>query len=157
MPTSTFAGQAATLYTTYHLMQILIYKAFIVVPRPLLRNDRAGMQYKNNAHRSKLSDSALAICISSAKACAYILETQIQRGMSNINNVIHSAFVCCGVLLIHWWGTIVKAIRDTSTSEARDTPADDDTYLHDTVTNLSKFMEMLDALSPRWTMAGMIL
>ena len=61
-----FASQAATLHTTYHLVQIIIYRPFIRVPRP------SSFHRPMSAQRSMFSQKALAICLNSARAGAYI-------------------------------------------------------------------------------------
>ena len=151
---STFAGQAASLHTTYHLLQILIHRSFIMIPRGVLRSGNPCPQYWNDPERRKLSDTALSVCVGSAKACAYILESQMQRGMSNINNVIHTAFVCCGILLVHWWGSVAKGCVGNAAKDLHH--RQDDSYLQETKDSLHKFLNMLDTVSSRWTAAAMI-
>lgn len=159
MPVSVFASQAATLYSTYHRLQILIHRPFIVVPRGLFRSTDASAPYydRSKSRHSKLSDSALCISLNSANACAHILEVQMQRGMSNVNNVVHSGFICCGLLLIHWWGSIAK--ESTGNVNAKDVP---DSHVNDTnlvqgsVNNLSKFIRLLENASSRWPAAAVM-
>ena len=95
-----FASQAATLYTTYHLVQIIIYRPFIRVPRG------RSLSRSHSAQRSSFSQKALSICLTAARAGAHILEIQTRRGMLNITNVLHVSFVCAGVLLVYLWDLI---------------------------------------------------
>ncbi|KAI0745137.1 fungal-specific transcription factor domain-containing protein [Earliella scabrosa] len=100
MEERTFASQAATLYTTYHLVQILVYRPFIRVPR------MRSAAHPVSSERSAFSHKALSVCLSSARAASYILDVQTNRGMLNITNVVHVSFVCAGVLLVHLWDLI---------------------------------------------------
>ena len=100
MEERTFASQAATLYTTYHLVQILVYRPFIRVPR------MRSAAHPVSSERSAFAHKALSVCLSSARAASYILDVQTNRGMLNITNVVHVSFVCAGVLLVHLWDLI---------------------------------------------------
>lgn len=95
-----FATQAATLYTTYHSVQILVHRPFILIPR------MRALSRPITAQRSIQGQKALSICLSSARAAAHILDVQTKRGMLNITNVVHISFVCAGVFLVHLWDLI---------------------------------------------------
>ncbi|KAI0630271.1 fungal-specific transcription factor domain-containing protein [Trametes polyzona] len=141
-----FASQAATLYTTYQLVQILIYRPFIRIPRAM------HVPRPTLSRRQAFSQKALAICLSSARAAAYILDVQVQRGMLNITNVIHVSFVCAGVLLIHLWDLIRQygVQRRISHPDAR---AQMSQEISSVMGEIGDLMERLEQVSAKFELA----
>ena len=145
-----FASQAATLHTTYHLVQIIIYRPFIRVPRP------SSFHRPMSAQRSMFSQKALAICLNSARAGAYILDVQGKRGMLNITNVVHVSFVCAGVLLVHLWDLIRQygMSRGIVSAEARTQMSQE---ISSVMGEIGDLMARLEDVSAKWELAREVL
>ncbi|KAI0819989.1 fungal-specific transcription factor domain-containing protein [Trametes gibbosa] len=141
-----FASQAATLYTTYQLVQILIYRPFIRIPRGIHTSRPI------SARRQAFSQKALAICLSSARAASYILDVQIRRGMLNITNIIHVSFVCAGVLLMHLWDLIRQygVQRHLSPTDARTQMSQE---ISTVMGEIGDWIARLEDVSPKWELA----
>ena len=141
-----FASQAATLYTTYHLVQIIIYRPFIRVPRG------RSLSRSHSAQRSSFSQKALSICLTAARAGAHILEIQTRRGMLNITNVIHVSFVCAGVLLVHLWDLIRQfgMSRGVVSPEGR---AQMSQEISSVMGEIGDIMARLEEVSSKWELA----
>lgn len=146
MEDRTFASQAATLYSTYHLVQILIYRPFIHVPRG------RSLMRPYSSQRAVFSQKALSICLNSARAAAYILDVQMRRGMLNITNVIHVSFVCAGVLLVRLWDLVRQygTSRGTVSREGRAQMAQE---ISSIVNEIGDVMARLEEVSPKWEIA----
>ena len=143
MEDRTFASQAATLYTTYHLVQILIYRPFIRVPRGLFLHSPYPTPH------SVMSAKALSICLTSARAGAYILDVQTHRGMLNITNVLHVSFFCAGVLLIHFWD-LMRQFASQRSPEGRAYISQE---LSAAMGEISDLMGRLEEVSSKWELA----
>ncbi|KAL7281745.1 hypothetical protein ACG7TL_005063 [Trametes sanguinea] len=144
-----FATQAATLYTTYHLVQIIVYRAFVHIPR----GPWAALPQSSRRHA--LSQKALAICLSSARASGHILDVQMRRGMLNINNVVHVSFVAAGVLLVHLWDLIRQYGTQRWVSvEAR---AQMSQEISSVMGEIGECMARLEEISAKWELAREIL
>ncbi|PIL36105.1 transcription factor [Ganoderma sinense ZZ0214-1] len=141
-----FASQAATLYSTYHLVQILIYRPFIHIPRGRSLNRPYSSQ------RAAFSQKSLSICLNSARAAAYILDVQTRRGMLNITNVIHVSFVCAGVLLVRLWDLVRQygTSRGTVSREGRAQIAQE---ISSIMNEIGDVMARLEEVSPKWEIA----
>ncbi|KAI1784087.1 fungal-specific transcription factor domain-containing protein [Ganoderma leucocontextum] len=146
MEDRTFASQAATLYTTYHLVQIIIYRPFIHIPRGRSLNRPYSSQ------RSAFSQTALSICLNAARAGAYIMDVQTRRGMLNITNIIHVSFVCAGVLLVRLWDLIGQygTSRGIVSPEGR---AQMSQEISSIVGEIGDVMARLEEVSPKWELA----
>ncbi|OBZ67272.1 putative transcriptional regulatory protein C3C7.04 [Grifola frondosa] len=147
-----FASQAATLHTTYHLVQILVYRPFISVRHAMPRGSLLPQSYRKLSDRPSLSSTALSICVNSAKAAAHILEIQVTRGMSNITNVIHVSFVCTGVLLVHLWDMIGRELSRAPLSSP-DEQAQTAHAFDALMGEISNLVDMLEEASVRWELA----
>lgn len=96
MPDPLFASQSATLYTSYYLLLLLVYRPFIPPPNAARVNGKPEIT-------EEYPFPALAICVSAARAGVRILERQIARGASNIPNLIAVAHLCGATLLVDVW------------------------------------------------------
>ncbi|KAH9858811.1 fungal-specific transcription factor domain-containing protein [Lenzites betulinus] len=141
-----FASQAATLYTTYQMVQILIYRPFIRIPRGI------HMAHPIPPRRQAFSQKSLAICLSSARAASYILDVQISRGMLNITNIIHVSYVCAGVLLMHLWDLIRQygVQRHMSPPDAR---AQMSQEISSIMGEIGDWIARLEDVSAKWELA----
>ncbi|CDO74459.1 hypothetical protein BN946_scf184979.g14 [Trametes cinnabarina] len=144
-----FATQAATLYTTYHLVQIIAYRPFIHVPHG------PSAARPQSARKQARSQKALAICLSSARACGYILDVQMRRGMLNLNNVVHVSFVSAGVLLVHLWDLVRQyGTQRWASAEARAQMSQD---ISSVMGEIGECMARLEQISAKWELAREIL
>jgi len=143
MENHVFANQSATIYTAYYLTQILIHRPFIRPPSHPLPND--GLQ----GHAHTTDDTlcpALDVCTNAAKSCARIVEKQLQRGLSNIPNLISVAHICAAILLVNVWN--LKAEEKAKSAEDVKPP------LAQTIEVLMNdvyiFMRALEGVGSRW-------
>ncbi len=95
-----YSNLSATLYTTYYLTQMLIYRPFIPSP--------AACDGRPSNSTSSFPFPALAICTNAAKSCAHIVEEQMLRGLWNIPNLIAISHISCGMLLVGVWDLKAK-------------------------------------------------
>src|ERR1700744_3910316 len=101
-----FSDQAATLYTTYYLLQLMTYRPFTSY---ILCMDERQKELVAN-----FPFPASTICINAAKECARILNVQKRLRFSNITNLISSC-VIPAMLLIDVWKK--NKLRETRQSE----------------------------------------
>ncbi|GBE81005.1 hypothetical protein SCP_0307280 [Sparassis crispa] len=141
-----FAGQAATLYSQYYLLQITIYRPFIPVPRALPRH-LARRCCSLDGSDGPLS--ALSICVNAATAGAQILQAQANRSMTEHINAIHVSFVFAGVLLVNFWTQITDQISPRS----RRSKGGESQSLEATMDDILKLVEILEGLCPKWELA----
>ncbi|KAI8993102.1 fungal-specific transcription factor domain-containing protein [Trametes punicea] len=140
-----FGTQAATLYTAYHLVQTLIYRPFIRIPRG------SSASLPQSSRRHACSQKALAICVSSARACAYIHSVQMRRGMWSINNIVHVSFVSAGIFLVHLWDLIRQyGTQRWSSPEERSQMSQE---ISSVMAELGDCMARLEEISPKWELA----
>ncbi|KAI0743522.1 fungal-specific transcription factor domain-containing protein [Daedaleopsis nitida] len=145
MEDRSFASQAATLHTTYHLIQILIYRPFVRIPRGPSQNRLYSLQ------RSAFSHKAMSVCLNSARAAAYILDVQTARGMLNITNIIHVSFVCAGVLLVHLWDLIRQ--YGTLRGLAIESRSHMSQEISSVMNEIGDLMTRLEEVSSKWELA----
>lgn len=140
-----FASQAATLYTTYHLVQILVYRAFIRIPRSVPQSP------PQPTRRDVFSQKAMTICLSSARAASYILDVQMKRGMLNLTNVVHVSFACAGVLLVRLWDLIRQyGTQRWLSTDARTQMAQE---IASVLAEIGDTMARLEEISAKWELA----
>ena len=91
-----FSNQSATIYTTYYLTLILIYRPFsqasALLPQP--------HQDAPARPRKGFPFPADTICTSAAHSAISIVDAQTRRGLSNIPNMIAVAHVAAVTQLI---------------------------------------------------------
>ncbi|TFK54441.1 hypothetical protein OE88DRAFT_1625135 [Heliocybe sulcata] len=146
MEDHTFANQAVTLYTTYHLARIMVYRPFIKAPDSALESPR----YPGS---SGLENSGLAICTEAARECARIFGVQLQRGLSNISNLISVSHICAALLLMNVWD--IKARHTVEgrhpyepTPDAMDIP-----QVQSLLSDVAILLRALEYASGKWSMA----
>ncbi|EPQ57248.1 hypothetical protein GLOTRDRAFT_38048, partial [Gloeophyllum trabeum ATCC 11539] len=141
-----FANQAVTLYTTYHLARIMIYRPFIKAP-----DAPTGTQGREDPRG--LENPALAVCTEAARACARIIGVQLQRGFSNLSNLISVSHICAALLLMNVWD--IKARQDRAASEAHTKAPDimSNPEVRGLLSDVAIFLRALEFASTKWTMA----
>ncbi|KZS98644.1 hypothetical protein SISNIDRAFT_481356 [Sistotremastrum niveocremeum HHB9708] len=131
----TFSNQSATLYTTYYLELLLIYRPFIP---PLTASSHLDKKELSSTYPFP----ALAICTSAARAGVRVLETQWGRGASNVPNLLAAAHLCGAILVMKVWQA-KKEDRHADTSEW--------------MSDIQKCLRALEVMQNRWYPAGPLL
>ncbi|KAH7888654.1 fungal-specific transcription factor domain-containing protein [Phlebopus sp. FC_14] len=143
-----FANQSATLYITYYLIQIIIYRPFLP---PSLRSPA------NMYPHSSMPVPCIAICVNAAKCCSRILKSQVQRGLSNIPSLICSAHMCAAVLLMNFWDLKWQERNHIQSSPLEDVKSPLALAMAEVLEDVAVFFEALELVKPRWRNAEMYL
>jgi hypothetical protein len=142
------ANQSATLYITYYLIQIIIYRPFLP---PSLRSA------SNTPPHSSMPIPCIAICVNASKSCSRILKTQICRGLSNIPSLICSAHMCAAILLMNFWDLKWQERNQLKCDAFEDIKAPLALSMAELLDNVAVFIEALELVQPRWRNAEMYL
>ncbi|KAJ7647258.1 fungal-specific transcription factor domain-containing protein [Roridomyces roridus] len=94
------SNQSATLYTTYYLAEMLIYRAFI----PPVSSAPA----PSPGPHIPASFPALTYCITAARSSARIVEVQLARGWTNIPTLIAVSQLSAAILTLGIWDCKAK-------------------------------------------------
>lgn len=137
-----FSTQAATLYTTYYLVQILIYRRFIRRP--------SGLGSKPSAH-SSFPFPAAEICVKAAESCARILEAQIKRGLGFTPNCVSVAHICAAILLADIWN--LKCKDRAQAAQFEDVKPQSIQIIDARLQDISIFIKALKSVESTWDIA----
>ncbi|KAG6333681.1 hypothetical protein ID866_5411 [Astraeus odoratus] len=143
-----FANQAATLYITYYLVQIIIYRPFLP---PSLRSG------SNITPHAKMPIPCIAICVNAARCCSRILQTQVSRGISNIYSLICAAHMCAAILLMNYWDLKWQERNLSKTSVGEDLKSPLAVQMADVLQEVKVFIQALELVRPRWRNAEIYL
>ncbi|KAH7914147.1 fungal-specific transcription factor domain-containing protein [Hygrophoropsis aurantiaca] len=143
-----FANQAATLYTTYYLIQIIVYRPFLPVSLRSLAN---------RPPHSNMPVPCIAICVNAGKCCARILRTQIQRGLSNTPNLICASHMCAAILLMNFWDLKWQERNYLQSGPLEDVKPPLAMAMAELLEDVSVFTNVLEQAKPRWRNAEMYL
>ncbi|KAI5118928.1 hypothetical protein M0805_003752 [Coniferiporia weirii] len=133
-----FANQSATIYTSYYLALILIYRPFSQASVYLPQQD---IPAKPKALFPFPADS---ICSNSAHAAIRIIEVQMRRGLSNIPNMIAVSQVCAATLLMG-----LHASQATHEGDLETKKGESERVMQD----VEKCIRCLELAESRWIMA----
>ncbi|KAG2146394.1 fungal-specific transcription factor domain-containing protein [Suillus bovinus] len=147
MEDSFFANQSVTLYITYYLIHILIY-------RPFLPGSLGSLS--NAVPHANMPVPCIAICVNAGKSCAKILRAQIQRGISNIPTLICGSHMCAAILLMNFWDLKWQE-RNQLQSGMEDVKPTFAIAMAELLEDVSFFIQVLEHLKPRWRNADMYL
>ncbi|KXN92472.1 hypothetical protein AN958_08031 [Leucoagaricus sp. SymC.cos] len=89
---SVFSRQAASIHSLYHCVMMTTWRPFCAY------NSTTTSRPENDRQSAAMSQCAVSI-----KACASILDIELQRGLSNAPNMINVSLVCAGTLAILLW------------------------------------------------------
>lgn len=142
-----FSTQAATLYTTYYLVQILIYKPFIQRPSVTGKTTRS-----RSTTLSKFPFPAASICVKAAESCSRILDSQMQRGLGFVPNCIAVAHICGAILAAEIWD--LKCREKAMQFEDVKPPS---TIIDTLTADLLVFIKALRAIESTWEIAHIFL
>ncbi|KAF9241629.1 fungal-specific transcription factor domain-containing protein [Melanogaster broomeanus] len=143
-----FANQSATLYITYYLIQIIIYRPFLP---PSLRSAT------NTYPHSNMPIPSIAICVNAARCCSRILKAQITRGLSNTPSLICSAHMCAAILLMNYWDLKWQERHQLQCDDLEDIKSPLTLAMAELLEDVSVFIEALELVRPRWRNAEMYL
>jgi hypothetical protein len=153
MPNEIFANQASTLYTSYYLCQVLIYRPFI--PFPAISNDSS----RPRVHPIAYPDfpfPAQAICINAAKSCARIVDAQLTRGVFNFPNLIAVSYISAALLLANVWDLKSKE-RTGQSGHLEDVKPQHVQMIQTLLEDVTVFMKALEYAELRWDNAHLSL
>ncbi|KAF9227310.1 hypothetical protein BS17DRAFT_775262 [Gyrodon lividus] len=143
-----FANQSATLYITYYLIQIIIYRPFLP---PSLRSA------SNTPPHSSMPVPCIAICVNASKCCSRILKIQLSRGLSNIPSLICAAHMCAAILLMHFWDLKWQERNQLRCDALEDIKSPLALAMAELLEDVAVFIEALQLVRPRWRNAEMYL
>ncbi|KAG2150388.1 fungal-specific transcription factor domain-containing protein [Suillus clintonianus] len=143
-----FANQSVTLYTTYYLIHILIYRPFL--PGSL-------RSLSNAPPHANMPVPCIAVCVNAAKSCAKILRSQIQRGISNIPTLICGSHMCAAILLMNFWDLKWQERKQLQSGGMEDVKPTLAVAMAELLEDVSFFIQVLEHLKPRWRNAEMYL
>ncbi|KAJ7096252.1 fungal-specific transcription factor domain-containing protein [Mycena epipterygia] len=101
-----FSNQSATLYTTYNLAEMLMYRAFI---RPVASPSSPAPPPPH----INTSLPALAFCINAARSSARIVEVQLARGWANIPTLVSVSQLSATILTLGVWDLKAKQQQES--------------------------------------------
>lgn len=153
LPNEIFSTQASTLYTTYYLVQLLIYRPFI--PFPAISNDPSRPRVSPIAYPD-FPFPAQAICVNAAKSCARIVDAQMKRGFFNIPNLIAVSHISAAMLLTTVWDLKAKE-RASQTSLSEDIKPQYIQMIQTLLEDVALFMKALEYTEMRWESAHLSL
>lgn len=143
-----FANQSVTLYTTYYLIHILIYRPFL--PGSL-------RSLSNAPPHANMPIPCIAVCVNAGKSCAKILRAQIQRGISNIPTLICGSHMCAAILLMNFWDLKWQERKQLQSGGMEDVKPTLAVAMAELLEDVSFFIQVLEHLKPRWRNAEMYL
>lgn len=143
-----FANQSVTLYTTYYLIHILIYRPFL--PGSL-------RSLSNAPPHTNMPVPCVAVCVNAGKSCAKILRSQIQQGISNIPTLICGSHMCAAILLMNFWDLKWQERRQLQSGGVEDVKPMLAPAMAELLDDVSFFVKVLKHVRPRWRNAEMYL
>lgn len=143
-----FANQSITLYTTYYLTHILIYRPFL--PGSL-------RSLSNAPPHANMPVPCIGVCVNASKSCAKILRAQIQKGISNIPTLICGSHMCAAILLMNFWDLKWQERKQLQSGGMEDVKPTFAVAMAELLDDVSFFIQVLEHLKPRWRNAEMYL
>ncbi|KAF7361833.1 Zn(2)-C6 fungal-type domain-containing protein [Mycena venus] len=134
-----FSNQSASLYTTYYLAEMLMYRAFI----PPVASPSAPV---SPVPHISASFPALVFCINAARSSARIMEPQVARGWTNTPILIAVAQLSAAILTLGVWDA--KAKQDQEFAEDVKPPIAH--TIASLMDDIGIFIHALELAEPRW-------
>lgn len=148
-----FANQAATIRSSYHWNEMLIYRPFISSSESALNQ---GSQHDSFPSPARSPIHALEICTNAARSCARIYKDRLRHGVSNVPNVVNLSQISAGILVLTFWD--LKSQQRMQHSNNRGLS---DSSLVQRMKNIradiSIFLELLEWAEPKWDYAAAFL
>lgn len=153
IPNGVFAHQSATLYATYYMLQVMIYRPFIPPPCSW------SVQPCRAAHPHPHVDfpfAAAALCLNAAKSAARIIDAVVARGVSDAPMLTSAANVCAAIMIMSIWELKVRerAMRD---EDVKPPPPSVQPQVDALTKDVEKMLGALGSLQVRWENAGTML
>jgi hypothetical protein len=139
MDNDAFGNQSATMFSTYHLLLILVHRPFSM-PR-------------SQAEGFESPFPSAAICLNAARSCARIVDGQRRRGFSNAPILIHSSNICAAVLMAHIWDLKAKQ----KAGVAADIKPPIQVTIDELIADVDIFIKALEWAAVKWEIAGQAL
>lgn len=152
MPNSVFANQAATLWITYYLVQMVIFRPFIPAPAKILSKKE-----KDSLDAiPPFPFNAMDICLKAADECARIIKVQSAHGFSNIPAVCMVSHTAAGMLSWAIWDLKIQEESKRLSNIDVDVkpPA---IAITEFMANLEVFVHTLETTQPRWAVVTPLL
>jgi hypothetical protein len=156
-----FAQQSAALFTTYYLLQILIYRPFVAPPctwsaPPGAPAGACAVQERHAHPHAGFPFPAAAICGAAARALADIADQLVVRALGDAPVLITAAQLAAAVLVAYAWELKVRAqvarAADVKPAAANERPA-----VVSALADVEKVLHVLEAAKERWSSAGALL
>ncbi|TFK75372.1 hypothetical protein BDN72DRAFT_810971 [Pluteus cervinus] len=154
MPDPLFSNQAATLYTTYYLTQMVIFRPFVPSPTRSIES-----KFIQGPTIPPFPLPAMKICISAAQSCARIIDHQLKRGFSNIPAMCMVSHTGGGMLSWAIWDLKVqeRLSRFPGVSVTEDIKPPDMDKVQEYIASINVFIKAMEWSQPRWQMVTPLL
>ncbi|EIW83333.1 hypothetical protein CONPUDRAFT_102063 [Coniophora puteana RWD-64-598 SS2] len=142
-----FANQSTLLYTTYYVIQIVIYRPFL----PAHLNSSL-----NKPPHTSMPIPSIAICVNAARCCARIMRQQLSRGMNNTYNLFTTAHVGAAILLMHYWDMKWQE-RNRIKASSEDVKSPYTILMGELLDDINVFTGALEMVKNKWRIADLYL
>lgn len=143
-----FSNQSATLYITYYMIQIIIYRPF---GPPSLQSPMNIVPHIN------MPIPCIAICVNAGKCVSRILKAQMSRGYWHTPTLILGSHVCAAILLMNFWDLKWQERKQLRCDAFEDVKSPLSLAMAELLEDVSVFIEALESVKPRWRNAEMYL
>ncbi|KAF8973212.1 fungal-specific transcription factor domain-containing protein [Flammula alnicola] len=160
MDNPVFFHQSASLFTLYHLTQMLVYRPLIAMsPSPPTPTESNFINHADSAPLiPALADPAIIICTEAARSCARIVEAELRHGIRKfyIPSIINVSYICAGLFLVHAWNLKVqeKEFRKRGIPDIKPPLAN---RIEQGIMDAKIFLRALEEVKPRWDIVDMLL
>lgn len=146
-----FANQATTLYITYYLTQMIVYRPFVFGPKPS-KSSVSGQ----HVTEPPFPYHALNICTTAARACARIIEAQMKRGLTNIPGLCMVSYNSAGMLAWNVWDLKAQE-RNMRANGMEDIKPPFAQRIDELLADIKIFVDALEWARPRWQLVEPLL
>jgi hypothetical protein len=153
MSNDTFAHQSGTLYLTYYLLQIMIYRPFI--PPPCCWSSQPCHAPHPHPHED-FPFPATALVVNAAKSLVRIVDTLGTRGPSDVPIVAGAANSAAAVMIMNAWHVRVQD-RAAREEDVKPPPPPVQPVVDELMANAEKMFAVLEKVQDRWENVGPML
>jgi hypothetical protein len=156
-----FAQQSAALFTTYYLLQILIYRPFAAPPctwsvPPGAPPGACAVQEQHAHPHAGFPFPAAAICGTAARALADIADQLLMRALGDAPILITGAQLAAAVLIAHAWELKVRG-QVARAADVKPQPPSEQAAVEAALADVEKVLQVLEAAKDRWPSASGVL
>ncbi|KIM40075.1 hypothetical protein M413DRAFT_73918 [Hebeloma cylindrosporum] len=156
MTDQVYSSQSSTLFSTFYLTQMLVYRPLIPSAYPAPPAEPTSPQ--DCSLIQPAFDPAIVICMEAAKSCANMVEFQLHQGLRHYHppNIINVSYLCAGIFLLVGWNLKVqeKDFRNKGTQDLKPPLAQ---RIEENIAQAKIFIRALEALKPRWEVVDSML